>query len=136
MTLYSSVRSTGIKMKSMMIKSGPLDPELFAEHHPPIICLDVCMPDLQGIEVCQCIRNLDEQAWILLMTGLALGPDKRCAAYRLGADDYLQRPFGMQEFVVRVNVGARRIKASIRAPAALDNVCGEGYVYHRNTLIH
>lgn len=96
----------------LLAESGRKALELFAEHYPPLICLDVCMPDMLGTEVCQRIRRLDDTVWILLMTGLALGADKRCKAYELGADDYLERPFEMGEFVVRVNAGARRIRAT------------------------
>ena len=67
---------------------------------PALVILDVFMPKLDGFEVCRRIREWS-QVPIMMMSGSATEED-RARALRLGADDFLQKPFRIDELIARV----------------------------------
>jgi two-component system, OmpR family, KDP operon response regulator KdpE len=73
---------------------------------PHLLILDIMMPKMDGLEVCRRVR---EQAVtpIILLTALDRESDK-VAALDLGADDYLTKPFGVEELLARVRAVLRR----------------------------
>jgi two-component system, OmpR family, KDP operon response regulator KdpE len=73
---------------------------------PHLLILDIMMPKMDGLEVCRRVR---EQAItpIILLTALDRESDK-VAALDLGADDYLTKPFGVEELLARVRAVLRR----------------------------
>lgn len=75
-----------------------------AEHDPDLVCLDVMMPRLDGIEVCQQIRSQPEHAGlpILLLTALNRTED-RIRGLEAGANDFLSKPFDEHELSARVS---------------------------------
>jgi two-component system phosphate regulon response regulator PhoB len=98
------------------------DALLAAARQPPaIIILDVGLPDLSGVEVCRRIRGDRElgEVGIVMLTALS-GRDDRIAGLEAGADDYVVKPFDLEELVLRVRALARRISerkaAHARAP--------------------
>ena len=74
-----------------------------AEHQPDLVCLDVMMPKLDGIEVCQRLRRQPEHAGlpILLLTALDRAEDK-ARGLEAGANDFLSKPFDESELSARV----------------------------------
>ncbi len=77
-----------------------------AVFRPDIILLDLVLPDLDGIEVCRAIRGETEAAIIVLS---AIGDEtKKVQALDEGADDYVTKPFGMDELLARIRVALRR----------------------------
>jgi adenylate cyclase len=70
---------------------------------PDLVCLDVMMPDLDGIEVCQRIRRLPENEGlpILLLTALDRSEDK-ARGLEAGANDFLSKPFDESELSARL----------------------------------
>ena len=76
------------------------------EHHPGVVVLDVGLPDLDGWQVLQRIREISAVP-VLMLTGHADEPDK-VRGLRAGADDYLTKPFGIDEFTARVEALLRR----------------------------
>jgi adenylate cyclase len=74
-----------------------------AEHQPDLVCLDVMMPKLDGIEVCQRLRRQPEHAGlpILLLTALDRAEDK-ARGLEAGANDFLSKPFDEIELSARV----------------------------------
>jgi DNA-binding response OmpR family regulator len=76
------------------------------EHPPGIVVLDVGLPDLDGWQVLKQIRDVSEIP-VLMLTGHAGEPDK-VRGLRGGADDYLTKPFGIDEFTARIEALLRR----------------------------
>src|SRR5262245_49904670 len=83
---------------------------------PAVIVLDVGLPDLSGVEVCRRIRADRELADIGIVMLTALGSrEDRIVGLEAGADDYVVKPFDVQEVVLRVRALARRISERERA---------------------
>jgi len=72
-----------------------------------IIMLDVMLPDVDGFEVCQQIREVKKKVPILMLTVKSEVKDK-VKAFNLGADDYLIKPFALEELSVRLRALLRR----------------------------
>lgn len=72
-----------------------------------LIVLDVGLPDLDGFEVLRRLRARHNPARVIMLTARGELND-RLAGLRLGADDYLPKPFAMQELVARVRALSRR----------------------------
>jgi two-component system, OmpR family, alkaline phosphatase synthesis response regulator PhoP len=81
--------------------------DLFQQHRPDFVCLDVMMPGLSGYEVCRRIRALDAQVPVIFLTAKGEEVDK-VVGLEIGADDYIVKPFGVKELVARVRAVARR----------------------------
>lgn len=76
---------------------------------PDLVILDVVMPDMGGLEVCQSIRANPALASlpILFLTALA-GQEDKLTGFALGADDYVTKPFDNRELIARVQAVLRR----------------------------
>ncbi len=72
-----------------------------------MILLDVMMPKMDGFEVCKNIRKVNKEIPILLLTAKGAIEDK-ITGFETGADDYLVKPFDIQELLVRVRALLRR----------------------------
>lgn len=72
-----------------------------------LIILDLMLPGMSGIEVCQKIRNQDPKLPILMLTARSEDKD-RIEGLEAGADDYLTKPFNLDEFLLRVKGILRR----------------------------
>jgi two-component system response regulator MprA len=72
-----------------------------------VIVLDVAMAGLSGIEVCRRLRAKGAGSAILMLTARDAVPD-RVAGLEAGADDYLVKPFAMEELIARIHALARR----------------------------
>lgn len=66
-----------------------------------LVVLDLMLPDCHGLEVCRDLRRRDPQLPILMLTALSEEED-RIAGLSEGADDYLTKPFSLDEFLLRV----------------------------------
>jgi len=84
---------------------------LQAEGAPRLAILDVMMPYMSGIEVCQRLRQTPEHAglYVILLTART-SKDDTVAGLAAGADDYITKPFDIQELRARVQVGVRIIE--------------------------
>lgn len=81
--------------------------ELVAREHPDVVVLDVMMPGLDGFEAVERIRALDEDLPVLMLSAKADIVDKK-VGFRLGADDYMGKPFSEDELVLRIQALLRR----------------------------
>ena len=91
--------------------------EVFLSQQPTLVILDADLPDGDGIEFCRWL-NRQQQPLILMLSARNNEADI-VAGLKAGADDYLSKPFGMQEFLARVEALIRR-KRTPTAPAYLD----------------
>lgn len=78
-----------------------------ARWRPSIIVLDVMMPGIDGFEVCRRLRSIDDATPVLFLTARGETDDK-VHGLRLGADDYLEKPFRLDELVARLEAVTRR----------------------------
>lgn len=74
---------------------------------PTVVLLDVMLPGLSGLEVCQSLRAARVGLPVLMLTALGAVED-RVAGLRMGADDYLPKPFAFEELLARIDALARR----------------------------
>lgn len=80
--------------------------ELAARHPPDLVILDLGLPDLDGVEVIHGLRGWTD-APIIVLSGRADSTDK-VEALDAGADDYVTKPFGMEELLARMRAVSRR----------------------------
>ena len=78
---------------------------------PDLLVLDWMLPDLSGVEVCQRLRSTGVQLPVLMLTGRDAVKD-RVEALDAGADDYLVKPFSIEELLARLRALARRSSGS------------------------
>jgi two-component system, OmpR family, KDP operon response regulator KdpE len=83
--------------------------EQAAKHPPDLVILDLGLPDLDGVEVIQGLRGWTT-APIIVLSGRADSIDK-VEALDAGADDYVTKPFGMEELLARMRAVGRRVTA-------------------------
>jgi len=80
--------------------------QLAAVHLPDLVLLDLGLPDLDGVDVIHGLRGWTDVP-IIVLSGRSGGPDK-VAALDAGADDYVTKPFGVEELLARMRAVARR----------------------------
>ena len=87
---------------------GPQAIKLHAEHRPDLVVLDLMLPGMDGLEVCQVIQR---NSWtpVLMLTARTEEADK-VAGFAVGADDYLTKPFSLRELAARVKAILRRLE--------------------------
>ena len=73
----------------------------FFEVHPDVLIADVMMPRLDGFEMVRRIRKTDDRTPVLFLTAKST-PDDVVTGFELGANDYLKKPFAIQELIVRI----------------------------------
>nr|WP_235355160.1 response regulator transcription factor [Aliterella atlantica] len=91
--------------------------DVFLSQQPTLVILDSELPDGNGIEFCRWLQ-LQQQPLVLMLSARNTEADV-VAGLQAGADDYLTKPFGMQEFMARVEALLRRKRTPV-APAYLD----------------
>ena len=80
---------------------------LFFELHPDVLVADVMMPRMDGFAMVRRIRQTDKQTPVLFLTARSAVNDV-VDGFKLGANDYLRKPFGMQELIIRIQALAGR----------------------------
>ncbi len=101
--------------------------ELVRADRPDLVVLDLMLPGIDGLEVMRRIRDRDrERVAVILLTAKGEEAD-RVIGLRLGADDYVVKPFSPAELVARVDAVLRRIDTSPEraAPLAFDGLAIE-----------
>lgn len=91
--------------------------ERIASWHPDVVILDLSLPDMDGIEVCQEIRSWSPVPIIVL--SVRGGDQDKIAALEHGADDYLTKPFSMGELQARLKVALRHAAHAVEGDAVI-----------------
>lgn len=94
--------------------------EHFGKDHFDICVLDIMLPKMDGFTLAEKIRNSDSQVPILFLTARALQEDK-IKGLKLGADDYITKPFSIEELKLRIDVFLRRSKSEQPLPTKADS---------------
>jgi two-component system response regulator RegX3 len=90
-----------------------MDPEL------DLVLLDVMLPKLDGVEVCHRLRKARPDLPILMLTAKGSEEDK-VRGLKVGADDYVTKPFGARELLARIAALARRAKSAPVEPEIIE----------------
>ena len=86
---------------------GPAALAVHAERPADAIVLDVAMPKMDGLEVCRRLRKAGDQTPVLMLTARA-AVNERVEGLDAGADDYLVKPFALEELLARIRALLRR----------------------------
>jgi len=98
-----------------------------------LVLLDIMLPGLDGYAVCNAIRSGDRELAIIMLTART-SDEEIIEGLKLGADDYVGKPFSVQQLVLRIEAVLRRTPAGQQAARQLqldgvtidlDNLCGE-----------
>lgn len=94
--------------------TGPRGLELALAHQPDVILLDLMLPGMGGMEVLKKLRGAGVRSQVLILSARDLEEDK-VAGLRLGADDYVTKPFSLKELLARVEAALRRPREARKA---------------------
>ncbi len=89
-----------------LAESGERALDLAAKHHPDVVVLDLGLPGIDGVEVIEGLRGWSQVPIIVL--SVREGESDKVKALDAGADDYVTKPFGMDELLARLRAALRR----------------------------
>lgn len=114
----------------IMGENGNHGLKLFYEIRPDIVVADVMMPELDGFGMVNKIRQTDKTTPVLFLTARSAIKDV-VEGFELGGNDYLKKPFNMQELIVRIKALVGRVKYSRENEETHEFDLGN---YHFNSL--
>jgi two-component system alkaline phosphatase synthesis response regulator PhoP len=92
----------------IMARDGAEGLRMAEEESPELIILDVMLPKLSGLEICKRLRSSENNVPIIMLTARGQEIDK-VLGLKLGADDYVTKPFSFMELVARAEAVLRRV---------------------------
>jgi len=92
-------------------KDGKSALEAFKKESFDLCILDVMLPEMDGFELAKAIRERDKNVPIIFLTAKTMKEDK-IAGFKTGADDYMTKPFSIEELLMRINVFLKRSKVN------------------------
>lgn len=105
--LQTYLKSKGFDVD--LVRNGKVAFERFNEQKFDFCLFDVMMPVMDGFTLAKEIREIDRKVPILFLTAKGLKEDK-LEGFALGADDYLTKPFSMEELLARITAILRRVE--------------------------
>ena len=113
MLLHSYLQSKGFQV--LLARNGKIAYEKFNGNKIKFdfLILDVMMPEMDGFTLAKEIREIDKNIPILFLTAKSMKEDK-LQGFEIGADDYLTKPFSMEELVARINAILKRSKVTAK----------------------
>ena len=93
-----------------------------------LLVLDVMLPEIDGFTLCETIRLENSRVPILFLTAKASSDDK-VKGLKLGADDYLAKPFNLEEFLLRVKILLKRTEET-----EMKGIASDTYSFGRNSI--
>jgi DNA-binding response OmpR family regulator len=112
--LTDRLRDEGYRVSTAA--SGPDALDAAQADTPDVVLLDVMLPGFDGLEVCRRLRALLPTVYVMMLTAKASEVD-RIVGLEVGADDYVTKPFSLQEVVARVRAALRRLDMAHHAPS-------------------
>ena len=101
---------------SSVVAEGDKVPEAVGAERPDLILLDLSLPRIDGLEVLSRLRGSGDRTPVIVLSARESEHDK-VAALRLGADDYVTKPFALAELMARVAAVLRRSTPAVVEPA-------------------
>jgi two-component system, OmpR family, KDP operon response regulator KdpE len=106
------VLRTGLSSRGYDVRAaadGLAGLELFVDWHPDLVITDLAMPNMEGLELCRRLRAVSQVPIIILS---AKSEERtKVEALDLGADDFVTKPFGIDELLARIRASLRRANA-------------------------
>jgi len=103
--LAKGLRKAGFEIEA--VASGRLAIDRLARASFDVVLTDMVMPDVNGLDVLKAVHEMDKDAVVILMTAHG-SVENAIDALRLGAFDYLTKPFDLKELLVRIERGLER----------------------------
>jgi len=103
-----NLKNEGLKVTH--VDEGKIALDIFDEEHFDLLILDIMLPEVSGLEICQSIRK-SSNVPIIMLTAKDDEKDK-IRGLEMGADDYITKPFSVKELISRIKAVLRRTKNS------------------------
>lgn len=102
------------------LSEGTAAADLLFERHErfDLIILDLMLPGLSGLDLCRALRKREDYTPVVMLTAKQFDKDK-VAGLQVGADDYVTKPFNLEELLARIDVQLRRQRWAARPTAIL-----------------
>lgn len=126
-----SLESRGFEV--VMAEDGGVVVSLFKTEHPDICVLDVMLPNKSGFELAAEIRSIDETVPLIFLTAKTQTEDV-VQGFKLGGNDYIRKPFSMEELIVRIE-NALRVKKEGHNVQVQDVISLGRYQYNTNRQV-
>jgi DNA-binding response OmpR family regulator len=107
-TVEYALKRAGFTVAS--VADGGLALEVATTFAPDLVLLDLMLPGMDGYEIAEKLRERDKETAIIMVTALDTERDK-VRGLDAGADDYITKPFSMEELLARVRANLRRVRA-------------------------
>ncbi|MBU0581241.1 MAG: response regulator transcription factor [Candidatus Margulisbacteria bacterium] len=99
--------------KVIQAENGAKGVEVALKENPDIVITDLIMPEKNGFELCKELRKSETMSKVPIIVLTAMGDEfNKITAFDAGADDYLTKPFNMDELKARIQSLLRRTKSS------------------------
>jgi len=108
---------------------------VFREYAFDLCILDVMLPEMDGFTLAREIRRENEEVPILFLTAKSL-PEDRLAGLRIGADDYLTKPFAMEELLLKIEIFLKRRKLTVLSGQRAIPIGEYSLDFENLTLLH
>ena len=105
----------------------------FEDENPDICILDVMLPNKSGFELAEDIRKLNDDVPVIFLTAKTQTEDV-VQGFKIGGNDYIRKPFSMEELIVRIE-NALRVKKEVLIPENGDSISMGKYQFHLNKQV-
>src|SRR5277367_2709381 len=114
--LRTSLSAQGYDIR--IANSGEMALEIMKDWSPNLIITDLSMPSVDGIQLCRTVRAISQVP--ILVLSVRDNERQKVEALDAGADDYVTKPFGMNELLARVRANLRRLPAGNELATAIE----------------
>ena len=109
--------------ETITAENGRTALDLISTQHFDLVLLDIMIPEINGFQVCETIRLKNKEVGIIIISAKDSSAD-RILGLKLGADDYLTKPFNLEELLLRVQNLLKRSKDTVKK--SLDSFSFDG----------
>ena len=115
----------------ILCKDGDEGFETFTQDHFDVCVLDVMLPKRDGFSLAEAIRETNQMVPIIFLTAKSMQED-RIEGFTKGGDDFITKPFSIEELVLRIKVFIKRSVVTQESPETPAMECAEIGAYHFN----
>lgn len=106
---------------------------IYFDNRPDIIVLDVMLPDGSGFDLARQLRNVDTEIPVIFLTSKSL-PQDVVEGFESGGNDYLKKPFGLEELIVRIRALLSKNRLLISKSTGITELGGYLFYYPQGEL--